>query len=601
MGGNYFLWVADFNEKNYTINRNNDQVFFSFDNLSLHQFSENKIPLAHPEQKGYSPLIAYNGSNNELCIITDPFGLHYIYISEISENRIACSSHLKYIIWRNPSVLNKLNSNALTEYLFCHSILGCKTLFSDIRLLPYNTILKVINWGNDVEGAIERALKKKRFWFDFPTNYENMDDVTERANVVSVRLTELLEDLFTTQSSKLAFYLSGGLDSRTLVSAIPEKYINSSEALTFDSKLNGIEMKRATSVTNTLKIKHQKQVISADDIVKNCYKHIWLSEGLSNHVVSILLKLIENRIEKKVVIDGFAGDAQFGGEFLPGIENYISKYNNKADRLREIVINHEYSFPRKVFGSIMREEEDNLEEVIRKGFQEHCDLIWPLENDILELETLLVLTRARCYTLGGIRSAENYSPVVLPFYHPEVYTEYIVVPPRLRKKRFLELETLKVLNKELFNISSTSNQWYVRILKFAKYGYKSLSYLESLINKRLIPTYSPVPYFEWMREKGSYRKLVESILEDNNSIIWNILDANLTRKLFTDFFKRKNHLHKHLNHIIDLELILRLFYSVKDNEDEIILVDHTTGEKRTFEVNISLENAKKVTKGQLND
>jgi asparagine synthetase B (glutamine-hydrolysing) len=594
---NYLLWIGDFNEKNFKITTDKSQTFFSFDNLSSHQLSDDKSIRAHSKQEGYSPSIIYNELNKEICIITDPFGLHYIYISAIDDNRIVITSHLKYIVLREPSVLNKLDYNALIEYIYSHCILGYKTFFSDIRLLPYNSVLKFRNWGIDANGAIEKALKKKEFWYEFPTTYDDIDDIKDKVNNIGGRISALIEDLYNSQKRNLAFFLSGGLDSRTLVSAIPDKYKTRSEALTFDSSPNGIEMRNAVKVAETVKILHHKQIISSQDIVDNCFRHLWLSEGLSNHVVSILLPLIEGRIEGKVVIDGFAGDAQFGGEFLSDIDDYIHSYENNYERLIAIVANHEYAFPKETFYSIMREPEDILNKAIEKGFKNHSELIWPSKNDMLELENLLTLTRARCYTLGGIRTARNFSPVILPYYHPEVYSEYISVPPKFRKKRFLEMGTIKYLNPDVSMLSSTSSQWYIRILKIARFGYRALSYLESKTHKRLIPKYTAVPYFEWMREEGSYRSLINNLLNNDNCLIWNLMNVEATRKLFNDFFIRKNHLHKFLNHIIDLEITLRLFYSIKDSDDEIILFNNVTGGSKIFQVNLPLTRAKKVTKG----
>jgi len=82
-----------------------------------------------------------------------------------------------------------------------------------------------------------------------------------------------------------------------------------------------------------------------------------------------------------------------------------------------------------------------------------------------------------------------------------------------------------------------------------------------------------VPFFEWIRNKGRYYDFLNDILQDENCIIWNFLKQEETYKFFDNFVKRKNHLHKFLIHIIDLELILRMFYSLRDTNENICFID----------------------------
>lgn len=53
----------------------------------------------------------------------------------------------------------------------------------------------------------------------------------------------------------------------------------------------------------------------------------------------------------------------------------------------------------------------------------------------MELECLLAQTNGRKLVLGGPRTAINYGPIIMPFFHPEVFRDYIIVPPKYRKRR----------------------------------------------------------------------------------------------------------------------------------------------------------------------
>ena len=111
----------------------------------------------------------------------------------------------------------------------------------------------------------------------------------------------------------------------------------------------------------------------------------------------------------------------------------------------------------------------------------------------------------------------------------------------------------------------------------------------------LLPKYSSVPYFEWMRKRESYYEMILDLLSDD-AIIWNILDKANTMKLFNDFIKRKNHLHKFILHIIDLEITLRLFFALKEDSEKIDLVSNAFKTEKSFQLKLSLNHLKPIVK-----
>jgi len=61
----------------------------------------------------YSPIVTYDKKDQKIKIITDPFGLDFIYIALLSEGRLCFSSHLKYIILNEPRFLNEFSFETL--------------------------------------------------------------------------------------------------------------------------------------------------------------------------------------------------------------------------------------------------------------------------------------------------------------------------------------------------------------------------------------------------------------------------------------------------------------------------------------------------------
>ncbi|MGC9780273.1 MAG: 7-cyano-7-deazaguanine synthase [Candidatus Heimdallarchaeota archaeon] len=585
----FILFTGDFIPENFQLNEESSTINFHTNKLVLPNFDNTK--LLNREDDQYCPFISYKIEENELTIYTDPFGLYYIYIAVV-DNSVILSSHLKYILDIHPEVLLKLDYDAIIEYLYGHTILANKTLFYDIKLLPYNTKL-TIDLGKELE--LTNLLKKKEMWYEFPEDYKIDANIEEKVEELSKLFRELLEyTLKGNEKTKLSFLLSGGLDSTLLISAISKKNKDKIRALTFDSKLTGKEATTAKKVSELLNIEHHIETVDEMTVVENCYKHLWTNEGLSYNIASVLFKLLEKYpLKNQIYIDGFAGDAQFGGEFLSNIEKITKLKQSKIDKCQKISSLHDYTFPKKSFLSLINENHTKIELILNNGFKLHINNFWNTENETLFLESMLFFIRVRHYTLGGTRTCMDFAPIIMPFYHPRIFSAYITVPPKFRKKRKLEKRILSKLNKDISEQSSVSTIWYNRFASsfLIQFGLKIARKMEGIVKRRLIPIYSTLPYNEWLRNKNEYYNMIRDIF-DENSLIWNILDRTNTMKLFADFLNRKNHLHKFIMHIVDLEIILRLFYIKFDIKGDIKMISSSLSDRKDFYINLNFNKYK---------
>lgn len=592
---NCVILAADFLSDNFQLEKKGAIINFQMNTKKM-------LPLKKPQkekEKGtsYSPVISINTKTMDVEIKTDPFGAHLVYIATSENGKIIIASHMKYIIAMYPKLLNELDYNALVEYLFCHSILGVKTFFKNIRLLPGNSKITIKNWEKKTQEVLDNGITRRKSWYTFPKDYVKTDDINKTATEISELLKTLMKNFAAIENVDLAYLLSGGLDSRLLISATDKKWKKSIETYTFDSFLDGKEIKYAKGVSDILGIPHHYKVISDADVLKYCFKHMWHCEGLSNHVISIRHALYEKVNGEKLFFDGLLGDGPFGGNYLVYTEKLVRKYMSPERRLMENLIANEYAFPKRKFYAILDASKDQTLQILEQGMQEQRNLLWEIENESLGLEYLLTQTRARGYMLGGSRSFSHLVSINVPYTHPEIISSYLKVPPKLRKKRKLELLTLKYLNEELADYPTTSLIWYNRLFAtwFIQFGFKSLQFFESLFRVPLLPKYSSVPYFEWMRKQESYYEMILDLLSDE-AIIWNILDKAKTMKLFNDFIKRKNHLHKFILHIIDLEITLRLFFALKEDSEKITLVSDAFKTEKSFQLKLSLEHLKPIVK-----
>ncbi len=179
------------------------------------------------------------------------------------------------------------------------------------------------------------------------------------------------------------------------------------------------------------------------------------------------------------------------------------------------------------------------------------------------------------YMVGSVRSVNYISEIVTPYAHPEIMTKYLEVNHKLRNGRNFELFTLSKINQELVEHPTTSLIWYNRMAStiFVQLGFRFLKALETMTRQRIVPKYSAVPFFEWIRNKGKYYEFLNDIFQDEKCIVWNFLKQKETLQFFNNFVKRKNHMHKFLIHIVDLELILRMFFSLREINENVCFID----------------------------
>jgi len=588
---NFLIYIGDFIEKSFNVIENDSKIIFKF---NLH-----KYPGLNSKSKlNYSPIIIYNKQNRNIKIKTDPFGLDYIYVAISENNNICLSSHMKYILENNMKLLNELDYDAIIEYLFCHCILEHKTIFTKIKLLPYNRIINLEDWDNNPKKILEKALKSKNFRKSFPSDYNYGINIRKASEEIANDLKKLIKQYYKFNENEIiGFFLSGGFDSRTLIATINDTMKHKTRAITFDCRENGVESSKATEIANLLQIKHNIKLINENDIIKNSYRYLWKNEGVSNHNVSVILELLEQNSDIKFFIDGYLGDTQFGGEFLNRLfVDNRNESNNQFLKLMDIMQSYEYAFPIKVFLKLVKKGKSDVLKIIQDGFKRHCKLMWKVDNDTLLMENLLAQTRGRCLTIGGgIRTTENYGLVLTPFYHPDIYYKYIQIPSQYRKNRKIQKLVLNYLDERLVKQSSTSTKWYRKFksLKIFKFGLKIALFFERIFNKKLIPNFSAIPFYEWMREKKLYYNFVKEIFYNKDSLIWNVLDKENTINFFENFINRKNNYYKFLLNIIDLELFLRILMSINTKKDRVYLYSSVLDEKFSFVNKLHLDNIKK--------
>ncbi|MCG3257594.1 MAG: hypothetical protein KAU62_15930 [Candidatus Heimdallarchaeota archaeon] len=560
------ILIGDFDDQNYSLEIEDKNYFFTPNQMKHLDLIEDSQPVKSFSEH-LQPYIKIDMEAKQVIISTDPLGTDYIYLAYNGGN-LYISSQMKYILQNEKELLNHLDYDAMMEYIFSHCILGMKTFFKKIKLLPYNKTI-TLNLEEIDSSEIEKIiLENSEIKYNFPTRYEEMDKesykkiVDEQAHLFEQYFNILLNK----RNENNYFLLSGGLDSRLLITSVEDDLRKKCKGITYDYSNKGSNVINAKRVAKLLDVEHIVRIIDVEDTIKDTLKHMWYCEGVSTHVSSRLVSFLsEVETKNNLYIDGYVGDGQLGGEFFTCIKNKNLRKDSAFSLLKAMQL-HNYFFPPKVFEK-MAKEKNILKRSVIPELKKHVDLLWPIEDERMRVECLLALTRGRKYAVGGPKTVEVFGTTILPFYHPQIFSTYVKVPYEMREKRNFELDVLGVLDEEIATVQTTSSKF--KRLKIVQNALKVVRWFEKKLGISIVPK-SSSPIYKWTDKESTYYKFINQILADDNCFIWNLLNKEVTRKLYEDLFNRKSHLELFLSAVIDLEIIIRLFFGL-DKPEEVIL------------------------------
>ena len=297
-----------------------DGELYNYDSLKAqlraegHRFSlENDVEfLLHwYEARGIEGLRELNGSfvlaiwdsrTQTVTLAGDRYGLRPLYYVQRTDC-LLFASEVKALL-ADPLLTREIDHHAVADFFAFELLLGDKTFFSEIRVLPPASAL---TFG-------QQTWSIKRYWdFQF---CEEPTPIDEQATVI--RLDDLLQSAVShCISDKLTtgVFLSGGLDSRTLLGAIARQSL---PVQTFTMGREGsYDMRFAQQIAETVGTEHHTLTLCPEAQTELIERGVWLTDGMMNCIhMSILNLLPLTRNFVDVVIDGIGGDGMLGGHYL---------------------------------------------------------------------------------------------------------------------------------------------------------------------------------------------------------------------------------------------------------------------------------------------
>ena len=496
-------------------------------------------------------LVLYNLKQKKTIICNDRYGLRPLYYTA-KGCKLLFASEVKAIL-QDDSFDRVLNDEAVIEFLACGGgITGNKTFFRDIEVLPPASIF---TYQDD-------KYQIRQYWdFDYQPDYtvsadeyaEQLADVFRKA--VNIRLVEKL---------RYGLWLSGGLDSRLIASAIDNSSIAGVVAYTFGSA-GCQDFRVARQVADKLNVKQVFLEYQPEEAVSYAKKAVYTTDGFDYVGMGGNFHAFTRIAEgTDVSFNGLPGDLSLGGSYIN--RRILAARNDEAllpmlkkgrtlsdDMMAKILASPYYE---KVKG----EPSELIKKALAASKPEHpgnrADYFY-MQNHV------------RRFSLKGDVLARVNQEVASPFYDNDFMDILLRTPPEYRLNHRLYVKVLRKLSPELAGITYANRM----IRADAPLLLWNLAYLvgggEIVANRKLakltgkqvwlVHRHNLVGYADWMKVNLAWRHFTEELLLSTDVKSSEFLNMDSVQALVIEHQQgRGNHAFR-LGLMMTFELFLRMF------------------------------------------
>lgn len=397
-------------------------------------------------------IIVFDSDSGELRIINDRFNSVPFYYYPSESTKIFAASIFFRNLWDylDDSSLLKINEEAFFEFLWFQRLLGVKTLALGAYYLPDASVFQFQNW----------QFHTSRYW---KRNYtKNSDSLKENA----VKLSKLVErsvEIKTCDHVKYGHFLSGGMDSRTVLSAFKRDIPT---CFTVGISVNR-EVRTAMKIAAAKSAPHVFLQLDPEHYGMIRKAAVRLCGGLYNYDHAIFLGFDKAvRENAKVCFSGYGFDFMFQGMYIPGknvkvgghvlylrkmlkLPADISTYfiSNASYRIKDADI---FAFIRNdKLNSLVEFQKNSVNEVLRRARELSDDAC-----DIWEFLTFHFITRH--YSYPNVMAIASFAEARTISFTNDIFNLYLSLPASQRFNGAIEKEALKILDPSIAKIWSAN-------------------------------------------------------------------------------------------------------------------------------------------------
>ncbi|MDT5271969.1 MAG: hypothetical protein QOH49_4155 [Acidobacteriota bacterium] len=252
----------------------------------------------------YSAVI-YDEPARRVHLVSDRYGLRHLFWTTHAGG-LAWASEVKAML-ALPGFEPEVDRAALQDFFEFGQLTGDRTWFEGVELLPSGTVL---TWDEDAR----TTLRRRYWWWDDIKPLEGSVDEDELARELG-RLFRASVERRARTGGRVGLTLSGGLDSRVILAAMPEGGA-AVHAVTF-GKRGCDDVRIAAQAARVRGAEHHVTEMSSEGWLAPRLGGVWATDGQLNlmHMhVAAAAPLVRQLFD--VNLDGFLGDATIGGSYI---------------------------------------------------------------------------------------------------------------------------------------------------------------------------------------------------------------------------------------------------------------------------------------------
>ncbi|MGK5092125.1 asparagine synthase-related protein [Deltaproteobacteria bacterium TL4] len=252
---------------------------------------------------GIFAAVIYDSRRKQVFLLTDRYGLRHLHWT-VHQRHLIWTSEIKALL-EFPGYTPQISRGALVEFFDTGYLLGNRTWFEHVTLLPSGSVLK---WDLETQ---TQAIHVYWNWDMLPQKgaHLNEDEIIEELGRLFVQSVKIMEQ------GPTGIALSGGLDSRALLAALSPR-ATAIPAFTF-GKVGCEDIEIAKQVASLGNTEHHVLELDQFSWIQRWQTGVWLTEGHKNIIHMHILSLVPlMRTHCRILLDGFLGDAILGGSYL---------------------------------------------------------------------------------------------------------------------------------------------------------------------------------------------------------------------------------------------------------------------------------------------
>jgi len=466
----------------------------------------------------------WDSRSKEVIVTNDRFGLYPIFFIA-GAGKLIFSPEMKGIFC-DESFGKQLDHTALAQYVRFQHLLGTRTFFEEVKLLENASVLVF-----DVESGSSMV---EQYWsFEEIPYYPNItfNEASEEAG----RLLRQAIRRLSSGAYQPGVYLSGGLDSRTILGLIDRRPVPS---ITY-GKEDCRDVYYARRIANTLGSDHTWVELLDSAWVKNCVDlHLELTEGFHSWIHMHGMNTLDvARSQMDINLIGWDGGTVMGGRVL--IEPLVTEAVDDSALILRLYqrFNQDFTWP-----SINEAEEYLLfEESIRseikglafESFKDEFEKYLLYRNDIRG-EYFYIDNHCKRLTFNMVAFYRSHIEVRFPYFDYELFSFLHSIPSILRADKRLFRAIIKSETPELSLIPYDHDELLPMPDNLRRKTHSIGVRLKRRISKHIWPVFTERPtlyadYEDYLRR--DLRSWAEEILFDPRTANRGIFNQAFLRSL----------------------------------------------------------------------